>query len=250
MENTQTATNDGKAKKVALLSLGTLALSALAFLGIKKLRKPKNKENDNVNQTTDPVDHKVPVQTNTNNPARPRIPSGGAGTAFPLRINSKGDKVLALQHALMRAYGSGIFPKYGADGFFGSELEGFLKGKGYGVPLSEEDFKKITQPQQAAPAISTFDPAAIAKGIYNAITAKDHKSAITLLKAIGNTTNYSLVSEKFQLYRVYGGVRQTLVTGMLKAFPEKSQKEETEAVFKKIGLKQNPTTKKWSLNGL
>ncbi len=248
MENTQGVTDKSKTKKVVLLSLGTLTLSALAFLGIKKLKKPKNKTDDNVNQTPDPATFKIPVQSSTDRPARTSLSANRAGAAFPIRLNSKGDKVLAVQRALIRSYGSGIFPKYGADGFFGKELEGFLRSKGYAIPLSEEDFKKITGPQEQAP-LTIFDPTAIAKGIYNAILSKDFRSAITLLKSIGNTINYSLVSEKFQLYRINGGVRQTLVNAMLNAFPEKSQKEESQSVFLKIGLKNNPATGKWSLNG-
>lgn len=249
MENTQVNTDKSKAKKVVLLSLGTLTLSVLTFLGIKSIKKSKTKNNDDTNQTPDPADLKVPVQSRSNRPANPRLPSGSNGAAFPIRLGAKGDKVVALQYALIRTYGSGIFPKYGADGIFGSELEGFLRAKGYKIPLSEEEFKKITQTKTQTPAISLFDPAAIAKGIFNAITTKDFKSAITLLKAIGNTNNYRLVSEKFQQYRIGGGVRQTLVNGMLRAFSEKSQKEETQSVFLKMGLKFNAATGQWSLSG-
>jgi hypothetical protein len=249
MENTKVNTDKSKAKKVVLLSLGTLTVSVLTFLGIKSIKKSKSKNNDDTNQTPDPADFKVPVQSGTNRPANPRLPSGSNAAAFPIRLGAKGDKVIALQHALIRTYGSGIFPKYGADGIFGSELEGFLRAKGYKIPLSEEDFKKITQTKTQASAISLFDPTAIAKGIFNAITTKDFKSAIMLLKAIGNTNNYRLVSEKFQHYRIGGGVRQTLVNGMLRAFSEKSQKEETQSVFLKMGLKFNAATGQWSLSG-
>ncbi len=249
MENTQVNKDKSKAKKVVLLSLGTLTVSVLTFLGIKSIKKSKTKNNDDTNQTSDPADLKVPVQSNTHRPANPRLPSGGAGAAFPLRLGAKGDKIIALQHALIRTYGSGIFPKYGADGIFGSELQSVLQSKGYRVPLSEEEFKKITQTKTQEAAISLFDPAAIAKGIFNAITAKDFKSAITLLKAIGNTNNYRLVSEKFQQYRIGGGVRQTLVNGMLRAFSEKSQKAETQTVFLKMGLRFNAATGQWSLSG-
>ena len=77
--------------------------------------------------------------------------------------------------------------------------------------------------------------------------AKDYNSAITLLKAITNTTNYSLISEKFKNYRLNGGVRQTLVTALFKSFPEKSQKENTKQVFLKMGLKYNEASDKWSI---
>ncbi len=240
------ATNKGKAKKAVLLSLGTLALGTLAFFGIKQFKKKKN--NDNSDQTTDNLDHQVPVQTHSNPVPRTSVRPANAGNAFPLNLRAKGDKVLQLQQSLMRTFGANIFPKYGADGVFGTELADFLRSKGYGIPLSEAEFKKITQAQTTAQApLTAFDPASVAKGVFNAIIAKDYNSAITLLKAITNTTNYSLVSEKFKNYRLYGGVRQTLVTAMFKFFPEKSQKENTKLVFKKMGLKHNEATDKWSI---
>ncbi len=245
IQNNQ-VTNKGKAKKAVLFSLGTLALGTLAFLGIKHFKKQKNKSDDNDNQTPSDLDNKIPVQANTNSVPRASVRPAATGATFPLNLRAKGNKVLELQQSLMRTYGSGIFPKYGADGDFGSELASFLRSKGYGVPLSEADFKKITQAQTPKPLVA-FDPAAIAKGVYNAIMGKDYSSAITLLKAITNPTNYSLVSEKFKLYRLNGGVRQTLVTAMLNSFAEKSQKENTKLVFQKMGLQYNAATNKWSL---
>jgi len=243
-----TATNKGRAKKAVLLSLGTLSLGTLAFFGIKQFKKRKNKNNDKPDQTTDNLDTKIPVQTRTNPVPRTSVRPANAGNAFPLHLRAKGSKVLELQQSLMRTFGASIFPKYGADGIFGTELADFLRSKGYGVPLSEAEFKKITQAQKATQApLIIFDPAAIAKGIFNAIVAKNYQSAITLLKAITSTINYSLVSEKFKNYRLNGGVRQTLVTAMFKSFPEKSQKENTKQVFLKMGLKYNKTADKWSI---
>ncbi len=241
------ATGKSKAKKAVLFSLGTLALGTLAFFGIKQFKKHKNQSNDENSETTTDLDSKIPVQTRPSNPSRSGVSTVHAGNTFPLALRSKGDKVVQLQQSLMRTFGSGIFPKYGADGIFGTELRDFLFSKGYKTPLSQADFQKITKPQTAPPPLVVFDPAAIAKGVYNAIIAKNYTSAITLVKAITNTTSYSAVSEKFKLYRLYGGVRQTLVTAMLKSFPEKSQTENTKQVFVKMGLKYNAVTDKWSL---
>lgn len=243
-------TNKGKAKKAVLISLGTLALGTLAFFGIKQFKKHKNESNDDIDQTTSDLDTKIPVQTNSNSKPRTGVSTGNANSSFPLKLGSKGAKVVELQQSLMRTFGSGIFPKYGADGQFGSELSTFLRAKGYGIPLQEADFKKITQIQKPqAPALLIFDPAAIAKGVYNSILAKDYNAAVTLLKAITTPTNYSLVSDKFKMYRLNGGVRQTLVTAMLNSFAEKSQKENTKKVFQKMGLKYNAASDKWTLSG-
>lgn len=245
IQNNQ-ASNKAKAKKAVLLSLGTLALGTLAFFGIKQFKKTKS--NDNSDQTTDNLDHQVPVQTSSNPVPRTGVRPANAGNAFPLKLGAKGNKVVQLQQSLMRTFGANIFPKYGADGAFGTELANFLRAKGYGIPLSESDFKKITQAQPAAQTpLTIFDPSAIAKGIFNAIIAKDYNSATTLLKAITSTSHYSLVSEKFKNYRLYGGVRQTLVTAMFKFFPEKSQRENTKQVFQRMGLKYSEAADKWSI---
>lgn len=245
IQNNQ-VTNKGKTKKAVLFSLGTLALGTLAFLGIKYFKTKKQQTNDDSDQTTDNKDSKIPIQTNINSKHRTSVLATYVSDAFPFKLGTKGNKVLELQLALMRTFGSGIFPKHGADGDFGSELASFLRSKGYGVPLSEADFNKITQTQASKPLL-TFDPTAIASGVYNSIISNDYSSAITLLKAITNTTNYSLVSERFKMYRLNGGVRQTLVTAMLSSFSEKSQKENTKMVFQKMGLRYNAETDKWSL---
>lgn len=257
MDNNSEVPQERSHKGRMQLLIGSLAvLIPTAFFGTKyaiKLikNKLKRKQNDDdTTQTTDDLDSKIPVQTRSNHSPRAGVPVVHAGNAFPLNLRSKGDKVLQLQQSLMRTFGTGIFPKYGADGIFGTELRDFLGAKGYAVPLSEADFKKITQTQTAPPPLVTFDPAAIAKGIYNAMVAKDYSSCITLLKAITNPTNYSLVSARFKFYRLNGGVTQTLVNAMFNTFPEVSQRETTKQVFLKMGLKYNNITSKWSLNGL
>lgn len=254
MENTAVIDNTKKkkTKRVILFGLGTLALGTLAFFGIKHFKKSKNANNDQTDQTNDIVDSKASFQTPANPKPRPSVPAAGNSDAFPLRIGSKGDKVRSLQQALIRTYGAGILPKYGADGMLGKEVQSALRSKGYGIPLSETDYNKITGQKEEAqqttpPPLVTFDPSAIAKGIYVAITAKDFNATITLLKAIKNTTDYSLVSEQLKNnYRV-AGVRQTLVNAALSTFTESSQKLKIQDAFKKMGLKYDGS--KWSLSG-
>ncbi len=247
MENNEAEIKKKRTKKVVLFSLGTLVLGTLAFFGIKHFKKTKNENNDNTdNQTTDNLDSETPVQTPAHTKSHTGLPPSRNSDAFPLRLGAKGDKVRLLQQALLRAYGAAILAKYGADGQFGNELESALRSKGYAVPLQEADFLKITgekkEETKAAPAtISKFDPAAIAKGIYYSIVAKDYTAAITLLKGIRDTTNYSLVSGEFKNYRI-NGVRQTLVNAMLGSFSEKSQKQNTQTVLKSMGLKYDGKT--------
>lgn len=246
MENNQVNTQKSKTKKVVLVSLGTLALGTLTFFGIKFFNKSKNKTNDQDIETTANNDSETSVQTSSNPKPRASLPAANVGTSFPLRFGSKGSKVMDLQNALIRTFGTEILPKYGADGWFGTELQSALRSKGYGVPLQESDFQKITQEKksEAPKALVTYDASAIAKGIYSAIILRDYSSAITLLKTIKDTTTYSLVSERMKDYRI-NGVRQTLVNAMLSSFTEKSQKESIQIVFKNMGLKYDGT--KWSI---
>lgn len=253
IENNQVdAAKKSKTKKVVLFGLGTLALGALAFLGFKHFTKPKNNNNDETDQTIDDMGSETPVQNPPRNKPRTSLPSPGIGDAFPLRIGSKGDKVRSLQQALIRTYGAAILAKYGADGQFGSELQSALRSKGYGVPLQESEYNKIIgkkeEQKTPPPPLVTFDPAAIAKGIYTAITSKDFTATITLLKAIKSTTDYSLVSEQLKNNYRIGGVRQTLVNASLTTFTESSQKLKIQEAFKNMGLKYDGT--KWSLSGL
>jgi hypothetical protein len=248
MENNTANIQKGKAKKVVLFSLGTLALGTLTFFGIKIYKNHKNKTDDSDNESADNMDSQAPVQTTAYSKPRASLPAANAGVAFPLRLRAKGDKVRTLQLALIRTYGAAILPKFGADGDFGSELAAALKAKGFSVPLTESDFQKITQDkQQEAPApLVAFDSVAIAKGLYAAITARDFSSSITLLKSIKDTSNYALVSEKLKEYYI-NGVRQTLVNAMLNTFNEASQKAKVQDTLKSIGLKYNGY--QWSLSG-
>jgi hypothetical protein len=245
--NYQETAKKSRAKKVVLFGLGTLALGTLAFFGIKHFKK---KNNDETDQDNDLVDSKTSVQNPINNKPRTGLPSPRLGDAFPLRIGSKGDKVRSLQQALIRTYGAGILAKYGADGQFGTELQTALRSKGYGVPLQEAEYKKIVEAKKEEtplPPLKTFDPSAIAKGIYTAIITKDFNATITLLKALKNTTDYSLVSEQLKNNYRIAGVRQTLVNATLSTFTESSQKQKVQEAFKNMGLKYDGS--KWSLSG-
>jgi len=243
------AANKGKAKKAVLLSLGTLALGTLAFFGIKHFKKQKNENNDNSDQTTDDLDTKIPVQTHTNSVPRTSVRPANAGNAFPLNLRAKGSKVLQLQQSLMRTFGANIFPKYGADGVFGTELADFLRNKGYGIPLSEAEFKKITQAQTTAQTpLVIFDPVAITKGLHTSIIRRDFDSAITLLKSIKDVSSYAVISENLKQQYYINGVHQTLVNAMLSTFTESSQKAKVQQAFLTMGLKYNG--EKWTLNGL
>jgi hypothetical protein len=86
------------------------------YLIIRQFTKPKK-----ANQT-------FPEET-TEEP--PVVTGGGSGTStrndnFPLKKGSKGNNVRRLQNALLKLNPSAL-PKYGADGDFGNETEGWLQ---------------------------------------------------------------------------------------------------------------------------
>lgn len=249
IQNNQVATSKSKTKKVVLFGLGTLALGTLAFFGFKHFKKQK--DNDEIDQTTNEMDSKAGFQTPSNPKPRTSLPSVSVGDTFPLRFHAKGDKVRLLQQALIRTYGTSILKKFGADGDLGTETQSALRSKGYGVPLSEADYNKIIGKKEEAqtppPPLVTFDPPAIAKALYTSISGKDFNTTITLLKGIKNTTDYSLVSEQLKNNYRIDTVRKTLVTAALSAFTESSQKSKVQEAFKNMGLKYDGT--KWSLSG-
>lgn len=247
-DNSASATTHSKNKTMIWLGLGTLAVGGLTFLGIKLFTNPKTTNDDDLKEPTD-VDNKSTTQNYIKPVVHSALPPVHASSTFPLRLGNKGDRVLQLQRAFIATYGAGILKKFGADGHFGKELESALRSKGYNIPLSESDFKKITQEKQEEkqappPPLETFNPIAFAKAINDSIKAKDYSTSITLLKGIKNTTDYSLISEQLMNYRI-NGVRQTLVNAMLTTYTESSQKLNIQEALKKMGLKY--ANNKWSI---
>ena len=251
MESNEVEIKKKRTRKVVLFSLGTLVLGTLTFFGIKHFKKTKNENTNEDNLENNTVlDTQNDIQNNSTHHTNPSVPDIHAPAAFPLKLGSKGDNVRKLQQALIRTYGATILKKFGADGGFGTELDSALKIKGYAVPLQEVDFLKITsekkeEPKKYPAPLKSFDPAAIAKGIYYALVSRDFNAAIILLKSIKNTTDYSLVNEQLKRYRI-AGIRQTLVNGMLNTFTENSQKIKVQDTLKSIGLKYDG--KKWTLS--
>lgn len=245
-----------KTKKIIWFGLGTLALGGLTFLGIKLFTKSKNNTTHEDTTENDTMDDKPPVKNSNKPVVHTALPPVHARASFPLRLDAKGDTILRLQRSLIATYGAGVFKKYGADGYFGKELESVLRDKGFQLPLSESDFNKIRQEKKkddsksstaetkTPPSLETFNPSAIAKAINDSIQAKDYTTSITLLKGIKNTTDYSLVSEQLKAYRI-NGVRQTLVNAMLSNYTTSNQKLIIQEALKKIGLKY--AHGKWSV---
>jgi hypothetical protein len=166
-------------------------------------------------------------------------PDTDSTAEFPLKKGSKGDKVRQLQEALLAKYGKSILPKYGADGGFGTETVNALKKAGLPSSISESTFNVLT-------AGVTTSSSNMGNDLYAAADAQDFTKALTLLKKMKSAQDYSAANEAFKTGRI-GGVRQTIVNGLLSTFASKDQQEKIKFEFLRMGLQFDGS--KWSLSG-
>lgn len=228
-------------KKAILISLGVVATAVGGFFGFKYLKNRKKKTEIDEEETT-------PVTTTSSSQTSSSSSSGGYKStttttptrkdSFPLKKGSKGERVKLFQEKLIAKYGKSILPKYGADGDFGSEMEAALEKLKLPSTISESAYNVYVK--GAAP-----DPDDLAEKLIEAAEDKNFTKALDNLKKIRNTSDYSSVSEKFKELRINGGVRKTLVTGMLDTFTSSSQQESIRAQFLRMGLKYDGS--KWSV---
>lgn len=229
-------------KKAILISLGVVATAVGGFFGFKYLKNRKKKTDIDEEETT-PVTATSSSQTNTSSSSGGYKSTTSSTTttrkdSFPLKKGSKGERVKLFQEKLIAKYGKSILPKYGADGDFGSEMEAALEKLKLPSTISESAYNVYVK--GAAP-----DPDDLAEALIDAAENKNFTKAIDNLKKIRNTSDYSSVSEKFKELRINGGVRKTLVTGMLDTFTSSSQQESIRAQFLRMGLKYDGS--KWSV---
>ena len=218
-----------KKKKIILIGFGVTATGILSYFGFQYFKNRRAK--------------KLQEQQDNNPPASSGsyLPSAGTprNDEFPLHKGSKGAKVKALQEAILSKNGSSILPRYGADGDFGSEMTAALSKLGLPASIDESTFNVIVQ--------GGASHGEIAGTLYKAAQSKNYSKAISTLKQIKTKDQYSTVSQEFMNYRL-GGVRQTLVNGMLSSFPNSAQKQQISLEFSRMGLRYDGN--KWSLSGL
>ena len=228
----------GSGKKWMLLGLGVAATGALSYFGFQYWKKHKQSVDTQADNAPDFSDE---TQTAYVPPkVKPTATTATPKDSFPLVNGSKGANVKAFQEALISKYGKNMLPKYGADGDFGTEMLTALRKVGMPDSISETAFNILVK--GSAP-----DHTTIARELYTSATTKDFNKAISLLKTLRNTDDYKAVSDTFVNYRI-GGVRQTLVNGMLNSFTTPAQKDSIRLAFSNMGLKYDGN--KWSLSGL
>lgn len=112
---------------------------------------------------------------------------------------------------------------------------------------SKPGASKTADPKAKGQAKQTLDPGKTAKAIHSAILKRDFATALSQVKTLKNTAEYSLVGKVFSTY-LTNGVKQTLVNALLTSFKLENQKAAFRQAFTDMGLKYDG--KKWSLSGL
>ncbi|RYF87384.1 MAG: hypothetical protein EON98_00615 [Chitinophagaceae bacterium] len=234
-------------KKIIITTLAVGAAGIVGYFGWQYFKKKKGATHDdldsiisNMNQpiVTTPVLPAIKPKTKTKTTYTST--SSERNDDFPLKKGSKGDNVRRLQEALITKYGKQTLPKYGADGDFGSEMVAALKKLGLPATITESTLNVIAQG-------TTVNPSTIGKELYNTANTKDYTKAISLLKKMKNTDDYTAANNVFKQERI-NGVRQTIVNGLLNVFSTDAQKQAIKFEFLRMGLQFDGS--KWSLSGL
>jgi hypothetical protein len=253
----KTASKKKAKSKIVLASLAVGAVGILGYLAWQFYKKRASKlsrstSSDYILPTTAAaVIYPTSVNTSSVSPsASIPMPSTQttttkkattASSSFPLKKGSKNELVKSLQLALIAKYGTGVLPKYGADGDFGSETVAALVKAGLPATIDESTYYVIIQGNT-----SGVDNSALANKFLTAASSGNFNTVLALLKQLKSKDDYRQVSEVFVQYRLRG-VRQTLVNGLLNTFTNEKQKEQIRYEFIRMGLKYDG--KQWSLDG-
>ena len=247
-------------KKIVITTLAVGAAGILGYFGWQYYKKKKaaNKDADaDINFRRKTVADPIPVITDTpvyqpiikpkskpkpkpvyQNPYVDVNPV--SRDDFPLKRGSKGDKVRAMQEMLIAKFGKQILPRYGADGDFGPEMSAALKKLKMPPSIDESTYNVLMQGHKVT---ST----SLAQQIFAAASKGDFAGTVKLLKQLKNKDDYRTTSDEFKNYRLGGGVRQTLVNGLLNTFTKEDQKQAIRFEFLRMGLQFDGN--KWSLSG-
>lgn len=241
-------------KKIIITSFAVGAAGILGFFGWQYLKKRKENKKSadleaalktaNIPELTNKADSyytepKTSYKPKTSYSSNNTSTSETDKDSFPLKKGSKGNNVRLLQESLIAKYGKTILPKYGADGDFGSETVNALKKAELPSTINESTFNVLTQ-------AAKVDNASLGKDLYNATSSKDYFKALSVLKKMQTTSDYSAANEVFKQNRI-NGVHQTIVNGLLSTFKTDTQTQAIKLEFLRMGLQFNGN--KWSLSG-
>ncbi|GGA89933.1 peptidoglycan-binding domain-containing protein [Puia dinghuensis] len=251
-------------KKVILTSIAVSAAGVLGYFGWQFYRKIQQKKAGAAGTSSDmdaflpssggnstditallPSASQAAAKRSRSQPLIPAAVQSQASTTsdssdFPLKKGMKGEIVRLLQKALIAKYGASILPKYGADGGFGPETVKALKKIGLPATIDESTYNVLVQSAGSGAA-------AVGKELYTAVANNDFNAAITALKKLPSTSDYTAANATFKTNHI-NGVRQTIVNGLLNTFTDGGQQQQIKFEFLRIGLQFNGS--KWSLSGL
>ncbi|MEP7374728.1 MAG: peptidoglycan-binding domain-containing protein [Chitinophagaceae bacterium] len=242
-------TKKQKKKTLILTVFAVGAAGVLGYFGWQYWNKKKSgtqvKDNDPEEKFTLVSETGIKSNSPADDIFKPKTTAAAKKTkandnVFPLKKGSRGDSVSQLQEALNTKYKASLK----VDGIFGSRTEDALRKAGRPATVSESEFNVLVQGTSAAAA----DTASLGNELSAAVFKKDFNGALNALKKLKSTDDYSAANEVFKQYRLAGGVRQTIVNGLLSAFTKPDQKEKIKYEFLRVGLQYDG--KKWSLSGL
>lgn len=240
-----------KKKKIILFGVGITALGVLGYLGWQRFYKDKSSTSSDEDNSSDsgsilpsfdslnPVKQSSAPKAQSHPKPKPTPEKPKANDHFPLAVGSKGNRVTALQKALIGKYSAKILPKFGADGMFGKELEDALISKGLPKVVDENLYNVLVKAR-------TFDARNIAQNLHNYIFNRKLEPVLTNLKKMRNTDDYNAVNDNF-MQMIFEGARNTLVTALMKKFTGQN-KQKIQLQLLRMGLKFDG--EKWSLSGI
>jgi len=252
--------------KYILYGLAIIAVGAGGYYLITRNNAKKDeKKIDDFEEDVKQGNMPAPTSTSTPSslpasaPSKPKLPykPKPANSTFPLKRGSKGTLVKDIQTALVKKHGGSILPKYGADGYYGGEMESALVSKGLPTTIDSDDYGKIIAGKAGNPSGENkgkkpstgtgLTPNSTADLIYAGVMQINIDTALRGLFQIGSVNEYIKVNEKFKKKEI-NGVRKTIVTALSHAFPREPERTKYRAQLYRIGLKWR--NDQWELSGL
>lgn len=236
--------------KYLLIGVGVIAVGAGSYL-LYKYYNNKRSENATEDLTDAIENNQVPSFSSSSSvPKKPSANSSNS-SGFPLKMKSRGEKVKAIQAALIKKYPD-VLPKYHDDGVFGKELQEALIDKGLPTEINKELYEKIIagdfsyKSGKSDNGTDKLGPASIADLMYSGVIQKNIDTCLRALFKIDNVKEYVKVNEVFKTKKIKG-VPQTIATALSIIFPSGDNRKKYRAQLYRIGLKWR--NEKWALSG-
>lgn len=237
-----------KGIKITLVGAGVLGLAGLTWLGYSLLNNKNGGPTFNLPFREIP-DNTTPNTPNTQPSTHHTQPSPTA-SGFPLKMNSRGPLVEALQKALIKAGGAAILPKWGVDGHIGNETISALRKLGHPETISLDTFVSIVGIHPTTIASSGTTPSKLT--LNEELVLNLHKTTKILLYApltkilplIRDVEHYKTLNKMFIKERSHGEFK-TIGKALTVFFKKSIQTAFIQKEFKRIGLRFDLPSRSW-----